>query len=418
MIDIKLVRENPELVKESLKKRGVKLDIDKLLDLDRRNRELIQIQDNLKAEHNKLSKQIAQKKTEELMGLSAKNKEKIADAENKQKVIAEELNSLMLKIPNLIARDVPVGKDEADNKVVREWGRKPKFNFEPKNYLSLSEPALIDIERAAKVSGSRFGYLKGPLAQLEFALVNFVFSELSKEGFVALVPPVLIKKEMMQGMGYINSLKDEQESYFLDKDDLFLVGTSEQSVGPMHAGEILKEEELPKRYVAFSTCFRREAGSYGKDTKGILRVHQFDKIEMFSFVRPENSWQEHDLLLSLEERLVQVLRIPYRVVRLCSGDLSAPSASTYDIESWMPGQSQYRETHSTSNTTDYQARRLNIRFRRKEGEVEFVHTLNGTALAIGRILVAILENYQQKDGSIEIPKNLHKYLPFKNIEPR
>jgi seryl-tRNA synthetase len=229
------------------------------------------------------------------------------------------------------------------------------------------------------------------------------------------VPPVLIIPEMMKKMGYIDTEEDKKERYFLEKDNLYLVGTAEQSIGPMHSGEVFKQKDLPRRYVGFSSCFREEAGSYGRDTRGILRVHQFDKIEMFSFTKPEDSVKEHKFFLSLEEKLMQKLKIPYQVVQIVSGDLGIPVASKYDIEAWMPGQDKYRETHSTSNCTDFQARRLNIRYKDKFGKFNFVHTINGTAFAIGRTIIAILENYQRRDGKVEIPKVLQKYLGFKKI---
>jgi len=272
---------------------------------------------------------------------------------------------------------------------------------------------LIDIERAAKVSGARFTYLKNELALIEFALVQLAFDILLKEGFVPVIPPILIRDEMMKSMGYVDTEADFAERYYLEKDKLFLVGTAEQSIGPMHQGEILKD--LPKRYVAFSTCLREESGSYGKDTKGIFRLHQFDKLEMFSFARPEDSEKEHLFLLSLEEKMMQALKLPYRVVHLCTGDMSRPSASTYDIETWFPSQNRYRETHSVSNCTDFQSRRLNIRFKDNEGKTEFVHMLNGTAFAMVRMLIAIIENYQRKDGRIDVPRALQKYLGFKII---
>lgn len=274
---------------------------------------------------------------------------------------------------------------------------------------------IIDVKRASKVSGTRFGYLKGKTALLELALINLAFEVLSKEGFVPIIPPVMIKPEMMEAMGYIDTPEDRAERYFLKESDLVLVGTSEQSLGPMRKDDILEEKKLPKRYVAFSSCFREEAGAYGKDTKGILRVHQFDKVEMFSICQPEKSKEEHQFLLKMEEKLMRLLGLPYRVVQLCTGDSARPSASTIDIETWLPGQGEYRETHSTSNCTDFQARRLNIRYRSKKG-LEFVHTLNGTAFAIGRMLIAIIENYQQKDGSVKVPKALQKYTWFKKID--
>ena len=345
------------------------------------------------------------------------------------KQLQEEFNDLMRQIPNLPLENVPVGKNEKENVVLREIGEKPEFNFTPKDYLEISEKLdLIDVKRAAKVSGSRFGYLKGGAALIEFALINLAFETLSKDynpptalpaeggapNFIPVIPPVMLKPELMEGMGYVE--RGREEIYYLKKDKLYLVGTSEQSIGAMHADEIFEEKVLPKRYLGFSTCFRREAGAYGRDTKGILRVHQFDKAEMFSFCRPEKSQEEHQFFLKMEEKLMKALKIPYRVVQICSGDLGDPAAAKYDIEAWLPGQNQYRETHSTSNCTDYQARRLNIRYRDSKTEKpEFVHTVNGTAYAIGRTLIAIIENYQQKDGSIKVPNVLQKYTRFKKI---
>lgn len=424
MIDIKLIRENPEKAKEGLKKRGVNVDIvEKLLEVDEKRRQTIKSTENDMAELNRISKEIAKTKDEEkkarllaeAQSISARKDEGLHVLQE----VSREYENLLFQLPNIPLDDVPVGKDERDNIVLREEGKKLKFSFAPKDYLEIAEELdIIDVKRAAKVSGSRFGYLKGAAAKLELALVQFAFDVLAKENFIPVVPPVLIKEEAMQGMGYIDTEADKAERYFLEKDKLYLVGTSEQAVGPMHADEVFREKDLPRRYVAFSTCFREEAGSYGKDTKGILRVHQFDKVEMFSFCHPEKSRQEHQFLLKMAETLMQKLEIPYRVVQLCTGDLARPSAATYDIESWLPGQNQYRETHSISNCTGFQARRLNIRYRAKDGKFHLVHTLNGTAFAIGRILIAIIENYQQKDGGVKVPKALQKYLSFKTIMPQ
>ena len=415
MLDIKLIREKPEWVKERLSIRGVDIKkIDQVLDLDIKRREFIASLDKKKGELNRVSAAYGETKDEKLKEQASKLKQDISKDEPGFKIVDNEFWGKLRELPNTPLDFVPMGQSEADNKVVKEWGEKPKI--EVKDYLSLTEPHLIDIERAAKVSGTRFGYIKGELAQLEFALVRFAFDELFKEGFIPIVPPVLVKKEMMEGMGYVDTKSDEQERYFLEKDNLYLVGTSEQSIGPMYQGEILEEKVLPLRYVAFSTCFRREAGSYGKDTKGILRVHQFDKVEMFSFAKPEDSQQEHKFLLKQQENLMQALELPYRVVSLCTADLAQPSAATYDIEAWMPGQNQYRETNSVSNTTDFQSRRLNIRYK-DNNQSRFVHMLNGTAFAIGRILIAIVENYQTKEGGIKIPKVLQRYLTFKEIKP-
>jgi seryl-tRNA synthetase len=326
----------------------------------------------------------------------------------------------LLQIPNLPADDVKSGKDEGDNEVVRKWSPSPmapedrggepaQFDFKPKDHLDIGESlGILDVKHASKVSGSRFAYLKGDAVLLEFALVRFALEKLTQRGFIPIIPPVLIKKEAMQGMGYFEH-GGMDDMYILDQDSLVLVGTSEQSIGPMYRDETFNAKDLPLRYAGFSTCFRREAGSYGKDTKGILRVHQFDKVEMFSFTRPEDGDKEHNLLLKIEEELMQALGIPYRVVKMCSGDLGAPAARKFDLEAWMPGQGKYREVTSTSTTTDFQSRRLNIRY--KDGnESKYVHMLNGTAFAIGRTIIAILENYQQKDGTVRVPKVLKDYL--------
>ena len=279
------------------------------------------------------------------------------------------------------------------------------------------ELGIIDTERAAKVSGSRFGYLKGAAVLLEFALVQLAMKTAAKDGFIPVIPPVLVGEKAMWSMGYLERGRDE--IYYLPADNLYLVGTSEQSIGPMYMDEIFKEKELPRRYIGFSTCFRREAGSYGKDTKGILRVHQFDKVEMFSIVKPEDSEKEHQLILSIEEKLMRALELPYRVLDICSGDLGDPAAAKYDIEVWMPGQNggkgEYRETHSTSNTTDFQSRRLNIKYRNKEGEIDFVHMLNGTGFS-QRPILAILENYQTEKGTVKVPKVLQDYLGMDEIK--
>ena len=410
MLEIKFIRQNPEKVKEVCKKRQSKVDIDQLLILDKKKNEYLQEVENLRAKQNKLGKDDIREAQE--------IKDKIKKIEPELEKTKKEFQNLMLQIPNLPLDDVPVGKDEKDNLVIEEIGEKPKFDFQPKDYLELTEKLdWVDIERAAKVSGARFGYLKNQAVLLQFALINFAFDILTNKRFIPIIPPVMLKSEMAKGMGYLEQA-DKEEAYYLPQDDLYLVGTSEQSIGVMHANEVFEEKDLPKRYVGFSTCFRREAGSHGKDTKGILRVHQFDKIEMFIFCQPEESKKEHQLLLKTEKELMNGLELPYRVVHLCTGDIGRPSASTYDIETWMPGQNRYRETHSTSNCTDFQARRLNIRYRKnKDKKLEFVHMLNGTAFAIPRILIAILENYQQADGSVKIPKVLQKYLGAKVIGP-
>ncbi|KKU86708.1 MAG: serine--tRNA ligase [Candidatus Wildermuthbacteria bacterium RIFCSPHIGHO2_01_FULL_47_27] len=420
MLDIKFIRENPEKVKNGLEKRRIDFDIAAFLAADKKRREMLSALEDLRSQKNKANEliQTSSAGEKEKIVLEMRELDKNADriaAEFKE--INGSFQQLLRGLPNLPLDDVPAGKDEKDNVVLREEGSKPRFDFEPKDYLEIAEKLdIIDTKRAAKVSGSRFGYLKGEAALLEFALAQLAFEALAKEGFTPVIPPVLIREEMMRAMGYIDTEEDLAERYCFDKDKLFLVGTSEQSMGPMHADEVFDEKDLPRRYAAFSTCFRREAGSYGKDTKGILRVHQFDKVEMFSFCHPEKSREEHKFLMKTAEGLMQKLKLPYRVVQLCAGDLARPAAATYDIESWMPGQNQHRETHSISNCTDFQARRLNIRYKKRDGKMEFVHMLNGTALAMGRMLIAIIENYQQKDGSVKFPDALSKYFNFKKIQ--
>jgi len=417
MLDINLIRQNPDLVKEGLQKKQVdpKL-VDKFLRLDADWRAKTAALDQLKAEQNLVTKELAAGKSEDLLSKAQILKKRISEISDERNELLRKRDEVLSQLPNLPFPDVPVGKDESDNVVLREVGEKTQFDFEPKDYIALGENlGLIDIERASKSSGSRFGYLKNEAVLLEFGLIKLAFDTLIKKGFVPIVPPVMIKEKMMRAMGYIDRRTDQDETYFFEKDKLYLVGTSEQSIGPMHADEIFDESELPKRYVGFSTCFRREAGSYGKDTRGILRVHQFDKVEMFSFCLPEKSEEEHRFLLSLEEKLIQALKIPYRVVQICTGDLGNVAARKFDIEAWLPAQNQYRETHSTSNATDFQARRLNIKYKPLEAQnskpkAKYVHTLNGTAFAIGRTIIAIIENYQTKKGKIKVPEVLKDYL--------
>lgn len=419
MLDIKFIRENPGTVKKGLEKKGSKVDIKELLDIDKKKRELIQALEDMRQKKNQASKEIGAAKTEsEKKKIVLKMKELDNGNDRLDKDLKElegKFNELLLSLPNLPLESVPAGRDDRDNVVAEKIGKETEFDFKPKDYMELAGKLdLIDVERASKVSGSRFGFLRNEAVLLEFALVRFAFDTLLKKGFIPVIPPVMLKPEMARGMGYLEQTDDE-EAYYLQKDDLYLAATAEQPLGSMHAGETFSEEDLPRRYVGFSTCFRREAGSYGKDTKGILRVHQFDKVEMFIYCKPEDSLKEHKLLLETEKYLMDSLKLPYRVLNICAGDLGTPAAAKYDIETWLPSENRYRETHSTSNCTDFQARRLNIKFKRG-GKPEFVHTLNGTAFAIGRILITIIENYQQKDGSILVPEVLQKYLDFKVIK--
>jgi len=415
MLDINFIRENPEKVKKACENKNIKVDVDRVLALDKGKREMMTEMEALKAEQNKISR--GGKENNVLITQAKEIKEKIKSMEPELEKIETELKDLLLQLPNIPFDDVPVGKDDSGNVVLRHLGHKPIYLFsKPKDYMELGEELdLIDTKRAAKVAGARFGYIKRQLPLLEFALIKLVMDTVTKEGFVPVIPPVMLKDEMARGTGYFEA-GDRNEAYFLPDDNMYLVGTSEQSLVSMHADEILNEKDLPLRYAGFSTCFRREAGSYGKDTKGILRVHQFDKLEMVIFSKPEDSKDEHKLLLSIEEKLMKALALPYQVINICTGDLGRPAAAKYDIEAWLPSEKKYRETHSTSNCTDFQARRLNIRYRDKSGKVNFVHTLNGTAFAIGRILIMIMENYQQKDGSIKVPKVLQKYCGFTRIK--
>jgi seryl-tRNA synthetase len=419
MLDIKFIRENPDKVKKGVadKQLDPKL-VDEILRKDEELRGAIQAYQTARTKWNseqKITEKLGREKGFE--SLEAKRqieKARLLNKDRKHKwnvvqKLKREKGKLHVKIPNFPADDVKVGKDESENEVIRKHAEPTKFDFEPKDHLALGEALdIIDVKRAAKVSGTRFGYLKGDAVLLQFALIQLAFEMLMKEGFTPIIPPILIKKDSMAGMGYLEH-GGEEDMYVLEEDSTVLVGTSEQSIGPMHKNEIFKASELPKRYVGFSSCFRREAGTYGKDTRGIMRLHQFDKVEMFSYTKPEESDKEHEYLLGLEEKLFQVLNIPYQIVKMCTGDLGAPAARKFDLEAWMPGQGKYREVTSTSNCTDFQSRRLKIKYQEKGG-TRFVHTLNATAFAIGRTVIAIMENYQQKDGSIIVPEVLKKWV--------
>jgi len=422
MLDIKTIRENIEKVKQAVKNKKINVDIDALLEIDRKRREHLLGVEEMKAKKNKASLEIQNAKTkEEKEVIILKMRELDGNNDNlseKFQVIEQEFNNLLAQVPNIPFDNVPIGKDDSENKVLEQIGKPTKFDFPTKDYMQLAESLdLIDTERAAKMAGSRFGFIKREAAMLEFALINLAFDILIKKGFIPVIPPVMIKPEMAQAMGFLQQT-NKDEAYHLGQDDLYLTATSEQSLGTMRANETLKEKELPLRYAGFSTCFRREAGSYGKDTKGIFRVHQFDKIEMFSFCKPEDSKKEHKFLLQTERDLMDALKLPYQIIHICTGDLGTPAAEKFDIEAWLPSENRYRETHSTSNCTDFQARSLNTRYQKKDGKTELVYTLNGTAFAIGRIIIMILENYQQKDGSIKIPNALKKYMGIDAIKSK
>ncbi len=414
MIDIKDLLKNPEKYKRNLEVRGKKNTnlIDEVIAIKKELNSLIKKRDDIKAFINKFSKV---KPDEQTILKIKEHKKTLKHLETQIRDLEKKLEERLELIPNIPSPDVPIGKDETENVVLRTWGEIPQFDFQVLDHVELGEIYdLIDIERAGKVAGSRFYYLKNEAVLLEFALINFVYDLLLKDGFIPIIPPVFIKEKYYRGMGRLSG-EQKEERYYLPKDDLYLVGSAEHTIGPYFGDEILEEKDLPKRFLGFSTCFRREAGSHGKDVRGILRTHQFDKIEMFSFTLPEKSEEEHQFLLSKQEEIMQALKLPYRVVLICTGDLGFTDYKQYDIETWIPSQNKYRETHSCSNTTDFQARGINARFRRKSGKVEYLHMLNATALAIGRTLIAILENYQRKNY-IEIPQVLQKYVGKEKIE--
>lgn len=412
MIDINYILENPQIIKEAASAKGINLNIDSIVAVINQYRQLSSEIQKLHEERNKSAKVVAQAEPQKRMQMIEEGKKlkgEINEKENKLKTVQEDLNHLLLSIPNPAKADVKIGKDESENEVVRKFKEPMKFNFTPKDHLEIGEKlGIIDTERASKVSGTRFTYLKRGAVLLELALVHYAMDFLVKEGFIPVIPPVLIKREMMQGLGYMEN-GGEEDMYYLPKDELFLVGTAEHSLVPMHAGEVLQKKDLPLRYVGYSTSFRRESGSYGKDTRGTFRMHQFNKVEMVSYVTQGEDDKEMEYLLSLEEKLFQGLEIPYQVIKMCTGDLGFPAARKYDIEAWMPGQNKYREVTSVSTVTDFQARRLNIRYQ-DENERKFVNILNGTALAMSRTPIAIIENYQQEDGSVIIPEVLRKYI--------
>ena len=413
MIDLKQIRRDPDAARAALARRGDDAALDRVLELDARRRELLPELEGLQATQNRASEAIAEAKRAgeeaseaiaQMREVSAKVKALKADVAK----VEEELEAALASVPNLPADDAP---DE--DTVLREWGEAGR---EGRDHLDLLGE-LVDMERGARTSGSRFAYLRGPLVLLELALVRWGIDVLMEHGFEPVVPPVLVREEALFGTGFLPDT--EQQIYRLADDDLYLAGTSEVPLASMHAGEILGPGTLPRRYAGFSSCFRREAGAAGKDTRGIFRVHQFDKLEMFAFVEPGASPAEHERILSIEEQILQALEIPYRVVNIAVGDLGASAAKKYDLEAWLPGQGRFRELTSCSNTTDYQARRLNVRYRPEEGaRPEFAHTLNGTAIAVGRTIIAIVENHQREDGTIAVPEVLHDYGAPPVIDPR
>ncbi|HVP26774.1 MAG TPA: serine--tRNA ligase [Candidatus Bathyarchaeia archaeon] len=428
MLDIKLIRENPELVRTNMQKRGDAANLqmlDELVSCDKKWREGLSKLNELRHKRRQITTEIAalKKKGKEADKEIAEGK--VIDAEitalerqvteNEQKV-----HSYLMRLPNLLHESVPIGKDENDNVQTKTWGTPRKFTFQPKGHIEIGlDLDIIDIERAGKIAGARFFYLKREGVLLDLALRHFALEEIAKKGFTPIEPPFLMRREAYEGVVALSDFEDVL--YKVENEDLYLIATSEHPMAAMFMNETLKAEDLPLKLAGLSTNFRKEAGAHGKDTRGIFRTHQFNKIEQFVFCKPEDSWRIIEELLQNAEDLVQKLGLPYRVVNVCTGDIGTVAAKKYDIEAWMPAQNAYREIVSCSNCTDYQARRLNVKYREKEGEAPkgLVHTLNSTAIATGRTIVAILENYQQEDGSVIVPEVLRRYMDkIEKMEPK
>jgi seryl-tRNA synthetase len=426
MLDIQFIRDNPELVAEKSRQKGYEVDITQLLGFDRERRELQQQTEDLRRQRNELTAQTkGQRPSDEQVDRGRELKEQVANLEHRLASIDKEFLALLKQVPNMPLDDVPVGATEAENVVAEQTGDKPQFDFQPKHHYQLAEPKdWIDKERAAKIAGSRFAYLKGDLVRLQFAIIQWVIQTLGDEKviqkiiddnalqlpakpFTPILPPALLKTEPYIASDRLNA---EEVTYKIEQDDLWLNASAEHTLCTMYWNEILPEEQLPIRYIGYSTSFRREAGTYGKDMEGILRLHQFDKLEMEVFSTGETGLQEHLLLIAIQEYLVQQLDLPYQVLQKCTADIGKPNARGVDIEIWLPGQGAYRETHTADYMTDYQARDLKIRVKRTDGVTQLVHTNDATAFALGRIMIAVLENYQTADGQVKIPEVLRPYL--------
>lgn len=416
MIDMELFRKNPGIIEEEIKKRGMKIDLTLVIKLDIERRNLIVRIDEIRAKKNNASKLIpnvsGHEKDKMILEMKKLNKN-LKNLETELEDIEKKFFLNLASYPNITHSSVPLGKDENDNVVLYKIGKKPEFDFIPKNHTELGVNLdIIDEDRASKISGSRFVFLKNEAVLLQIALLNYVLDILTKRGYVPLIPPILVKERAMYGTGFFPVEKTQY--YKTELDDLFLVGTAEVPLCAYRSDEIIDVSELPLKYAAYSTCFRREAGSYGKDLGGLFRVHQFDKIEMFVFSHPDKSWEEYENLRDILEEIVKGLGLHYRIMNMCTGDIGMPNAKKYDLEVWLPSQKNYREIASCSNDTDFQARRLNIKFR--DGEKKgLVHTMNSTACAIGRTIMAIMENYQDREGNISIPEKLVTYMNSKKI---
>ena len=416
MLDINFVRNNLDTVKPKIEAKGVSFDQTLFNEIDARRRELITGTDNIKSQKNKLAKEIGnlkrqQKNTKELEEQSKTLSVELAALEQELNEVDQKFQDLMLDIPNLFDDSVPIGKDETENLVVREWGEKPEFDFEPKPHWDLGEiNGILDLPRAAKMSGARFALYMDTLAKLERVLINFMVEvQTNENGYTEVLPPFLVNDQSLIGTGNLPKFRDDL--FKIEDHNLYLIPTAEVPLTNIHRDETLKEEELPIYYAAYTPCFRSEAGSYGKDVRGIIRHHQFNKIELLKFTTPETSVEEHEKLTRDAESILQKLNLHYRVVLLCSGDMSFSSAKTYDLEVWMPSRNGYLEISSCSNFADFQARRARIKYKAKDGKKKFVHTINGSGLAVGRTVAAIMENYQTKDGKIAVPDILAKHFP-------
>ncbi len=415
MLDARFVRENIDKVKKSLHNRNYKLTLDEFLTLEEQRRSLLKESEDLRNKRNVVSEEIASLKSKkqdakQLIDEMRDVSDKIKGLDEQIKALEEKTNGFLLNMPNIPHESVPMGKDETENAEIRKWGEPKLFDFEPLNHWDIGEIlGILDFERATKIAGSRFSLTKGYGARLERALMNFMLDLNTSKGYKEVFPPIIVNRESMTGTGQLP--KFEMELFKINDPEFYLIPTAEVPVTNIHRNEILNEKDLPLYYTAYTPCFRREAGSYGKDVRGLIRQHQFNKVELVKFVKPEDSVDELESLTSDAEDILQKLKLPYRVVALCTGDLGFAASKTYDLEVWLPGQQKYREISSCSNFTDFQARRANIRFKRegKKG-TEFVHTLNGSGLAIGRTLVAILENYQQRDTSVVVPDVLRQYI--------
>ncbi len=432
MIDINLIRNNPKEIKDKALSKGYQIDTDLIIETDNKHLSILREVEDLRKERNNLSSNIGKglKPNPETIVRAKELKAQIQSKEEELNTVSKNLNDLLLKVPNMPLDEVPYGKDESDNHVAKKVGDIPTFDFKVKNHAEIAESNdWLDKKRAAKIAGSRFSYIKGPLVKLQFAIVQYVLDVLTNEDiiskiiadnnlnlsskpFVPVIPPALIKTDVYEASGRLDA---EEVTYKIEQDELWLNASAEHSLCTMYKDEIIPAEDLPIRYIGYSTSFRREAGSYGKDMEGLFRNHQFDKLEMEVFSLPETSYQEHLLLVAIEEYLMQSLKIPYQVLMKCTADIGFPNARGIDIEAWLPGQNRYRETHSADYITDFQARRLKTRFKNNDGEIGFIHTNDATAFALSRAPIAIIENYQQKDGSVIIPEVLRPYMGGKKV---